>query len=190
MNRDRLVLVVVLCMAALLVVRGLPVWAQAEHETDAPAISAAPAEAEQEQGGDTWRDATHYLGIAAGCFAVLALLVGITLLAGVWGKEYTAPWRVFGRGIHLSYGIMAVTLGLAHFCLRWWQGHIDAFNVPVMLGIVLVVLAKSGWLRAFAPPVWQKRWWKVFIWTHRVCFTLVLVLLIVHAVGMYHEFVG
>lgn len=179
---------------SVLLVCNLTAWGQESPESlprpDA-GLGAGAEEADEDLSGSPWHDTVHWLGIAGGLVALLALCGGGALYIFVarrniqWSDSPRPTWRY----LHVTAGAAAVVLALVHHFGRWAQEGGPEFGLepPHLAGVGFLFLAVTGALRLAPPKAWRRRW-RVFAYGHRAAFALALAMLILHALHESRRF--
>lgn len=140
-----------------------------------------------------WRDGVHYVGIAGGALAMLALVLGVIIYVGprLPGKKLASALRRRFRTAHIACGMAGASLALVHHVGRLVQAQEFGFalNAPALCGYAFVLVLLSGLLRAWTPRAWRKHW-RVLAFIHRVSVVTALYFLFVHALHQAREFGG
>lgn len=164
----------------------LAVWILA-----ATAASAQPEGNEWDDIASPWHDGVHWIGIAGGALAVLALVLGLIIYVGprLPGKKLAPALRKKLRSAHLACGLSGAGLALAHHVGRLVQAHEFrlALNPPALAGCGFVLLLISGVLRAW-PPRGLRRSWRWLAFVHRLAFVAALFFLVQHTLVQFHKF--
>jgi hypothetical protein len=144
-------------------------------------------------GPTPWRDAVHFLGIAAGLLALGAVSAGAVLFLGhnQTGRPYHSPPRRTTRWIHIGTGFSAIVCGAIHYAGRRIQAGEWQFETgpPFLTMYFLALVLLSGILRNWTPRALRNQWW-IFAWLHRIGIIGALYYLTGHVLYQYHRFVG
>lgn len=137
-----------------------------------PTAASGPANDYLQEGPDTWHDTVHWLGIAGTGLAVLVALGGAVIYCGfaLRRKPFKHPVRRAIRTAHICGGLVAVTLGLAHYvgrCVQAGEAIVFAPMPPVYAGWLFLIAAVSGILRMWPPKPLRKQY-RWFVALHRV----------------------
>jgi hypothetical protein len=140
-----------------------------------------------------WVDVVHWLGIIGTGLAVVVFLGGAILYLGfnVRDKDFDDPTRRIIRDIHMTGGLTAITLGVAHYVGRCVQlGKYDfGLIAPVYAGGFFAVVALSGILRFWTPRPWRKHW-IIFAYLHRLAVVGALYFVTKHTLYQIGRYTG
>lgn len=168
-------------LVVVLLVLASAVWAQAPAPADDPMEGAALP----------WRDTVHYVGIAGGGLAFIAVALGLGLYFGFTRprRPFNHPRRKALRTTHMVVGLAAVGLSLGHHFGRWAQEGGPNFGLepPHLAGVFFIFLGLAGVLRIVPPKAWRK-YTKQTVWVHRASALLALAMLVVHGLQEWTRF--
>lgn len=179
-------------LGAVVLSLGLVAVAQTQGEAPAPssggpAVTAEPAEdlEEHEEGG--WGDLIHWIGWVGGGLALVAIVMGIAIVAR-GGKGRSILARMKARKGHIVVGMVAVVLAIVHTVGRALEegdlGELLDPKPPLYLALYFLLLALTGAVR-HKPVGPLQSVPAIGVWLHRLFVVLMLWLLVRHILYQY-----
>jgi hypothetical protein len=151
--------------------------APGQAKTEAPGASSKGSDEEAAPEASPWHDTVHWFGLIGTLLAFVVFLGGAVIYVGfnVRGKPFTDPTRKVIRAIHMTGGVVAITLGTVHYvgrCVQAGQAFLNPIP-PVYAQAGFLLLLVSGILRFWTPKPIRKQWY-IFAYLHRLGFIVAL----------------